>query len=154
MTKADVSAVLGKAEQANPHLIQDRERVKAKARDRKFGSEIIAEEEQWIQLADRTEYILAIYRRDKEIVADVLRVNEAWINERGKLMLSVEAPKLVKDRHIGEHLDWDRHFELSREKLLYFEPLHRDFHEDGKDAYRQIVKRGLKLARKLSRSPA
>lgn len=149
MSKDDVSAAISAAERANPPLAQQRERVKAKVRERKFGPELIAEETQWNHFADSTEYMLAIYRHGKEIVVDVLRVNEAWIDDRGKLRLGVEAPKVVKDRHVADYLDWDRHFELLREKLLHFEPLHRDFHDDGNDAYRRTVERGLKLARKL-----
>ena len=77
MNKDDVSAAITAAEHANPRLAQDRERFKAKARERKFGPELIAEEERWNQFADTTEYMLAIYRRGKDIVVDVLRVNEA-----------------------------------------------------------------------------
>jgi hypothetical protein len=149
MGKDDVSAAISAAERANPRLAADRERVKTKAREFKFGPELIAEEARWDHFADSTEYMLAIYRRGKEIVVDVLRVNEAFIDNRGKLRLSVEAPKVVKDQDIGDLLDWDEHFELLREELLHFEPLHAGFHADGNDAYRQTVERGLKLARKL-----
>lgn len=156
MSKDDVSAAIGAAERANPRLAEDRERVKTKARERKFGSELIAEESRWNQFADSTEYMLAIYRHGKETVVDVLRVNEAWISDRGKLVLGVEAPKVVKDRHIGQYLDWDRYFELAREKLLHYEPLGADFYthdstgfEPGNKAYQQAVRRGLKIARKL-----
>ena len=149
MGKDDVSAAISAAERANPRLVQDRERVKAKARQRKLGPDLIAEESRWNQFADSTEYMLAIYRHGKETVVDVLRVNEAFINDRGKLTLGVEAPKVVKDRDMGDYLDWDRHFELSREKLLHFEPLHPNFHDEGNEAYRRVVERGLKIARKL-----
>ncbi len=149
MGKDDVSAAISAAERANPRLARNREGVKAKARERKLGPELVAEEARWNQFADTTEYMLAIYRHGKETVVDVLRVNEAWIDKRGKLRLGVEAPKVVKDRHIGDHLDWDKQFELLRDKLLHFEPLHRDFHNDGNDAYRRAVERGLTLARKL-----
>lgn len=156
MSKHDVSAAIGAAECANPHLVEQRERVKAKAREREFGPQLIAEESRWNEFADSTEYMLAIYRHGKEIVVDVLRVNEAWINERGKLVLGLEAPKVVKDRHIGQYLDWDRYFELPREKLLHYEPLGADFYthdstgfDPGNKAYQQAVRRGLKIARKL-----
>ena len=156
MSKDDLSAAISAAERAHPRLAVDRERVKTKARERKFGSALIAEESGWNEFADGTEFMLAIYRYKNEIVVDVLRVNEAWINERGKLVLSVEAPKVVKDRHIGQYLDWDRYFELPREKLLQYEPLCADFYTHdstgfgpGNKAYQQAVQRGLKLARKL-----
>lgn len=156
MGKDDVSAAIGAAERASPRLAEQRDRVKRKSRERKFGPELIAEESRWNGFADDTEYMLAIYRHGKEIVVDVLRVNEACINERGKLVLGVEAPKLVKDRHIGEHLEWERSFQLPREKLLYHEPLGPDFYTHdsngfgpGNKAYQQAVQRGLKVARKL-----
>lgn len=149
MSKDDVSAAISAVERANPRLAEKRERVKAKARRRDFGPEVVAEEARWNEFADSTQYTLAIYRRGKEIIVDVLRVNEAFIDKRGKLVLGVEAPKVVKDRDIGDYLDWDRHFELSREKLLHFEPLHSNFHDEGNEAYRRVVQRGLKIARKL-----
>lgn len=156
MSKAALSARIGSAERANPRLGEDRERTKKKARERKFGPELIAEESRWNQFADSTEYMLAIYRRGKQTVVDVLRVNEAWINGRGKLTLGVEAPKLVKDRHIGDYLDWDRYLELQREKPLHYEPLGADFYTHnsagfapGNKVYQRAVGRGLKIARKL-----
>ena len=142
-------AAIGAAEHANPRLAEQGERVKTKARERSYGPELIAEESRWNEFADSTEYMLAIYRHGKEIVVDVLRVNEACINKHGKLVLGVEAPKLVKDRHIGQYLDWDRSFDLPFDKLLHYEPLHRAFHDNGIDAYHRAVERGLKAARKL-----
>lgn len=149
MSKDEVSAAIGAAERANPQLAKQREHIKARAREREFGPELIAEELRWNEFADSTEYMLAVYRHGKEIVVDVLRVNEAFINKRGKLVLGVEAPKLVKDRHIGDYLDWDRSLQLPRDKLLHYEPLHPVFHDDGTEAYRRVVERGLKVARKL-----
>jgi len=156
MSKEDVSAAIGAAERANPRLAQQRERIKSKARERKFGPELIAEEYWWNEFAESTEYMLAIYWHGKEMVVDVLRVNEAWINDRGKLVLGAEAPKVVKDRHIGQHLDWDRYFELLREHLLHFDPLGADFYAhdstgfgSANKAYQEAVRRGLKIARRL-----
>jgi hypothetical protein len=101
-------------------------------------------------------YILAIYTRRKETIVDVLRVNAAFIDVRGKLQLGVEAPKVVKDRYIGDHLDWDKHFELPIEALLYHERLDPEFYTHdaegygpGNKAYRKLVERGLKIARKM-----
>ena len=149
MSKEDVSAAIGAAERANPRLAEQRERVKTKVREQRFGLELIAEESRWNEFADSTEYMLAIYRHGKDIVVDVLRVNEACINDRGKLVLGVEAPKVVKDRNIGQYLFWDRTFYFPFDRLLHYEPLHRAFHDDGIGAYRRVVERGLKIARKL-----
>lgn len=149
MTKAELSAVIADAERSNPALAEQRERVKSKVREKQFGKELVDQEDRWNRFADEVGYMLAVYTRGKETNVDVLRVNEAFIDERGKLKVGVEAPKVVKDRHIGDYLDWDKHFELPIQSLLYHEPLHSDFHSDGNDAYRKLVEKGLKIARKL-----
>jgi hypothetical protein len=149
MSKAELSAAIADAERRNPALAEQRERVKSKVREKKFGRELIDEEDRWNRFADEVGYMLAVYTRGKETIVDVLRVNEAFIDDRGKLKLGVEAPKVVKDRDIGDYLDWDKHFELPIQSLLYHEPLHSDFHSDGNDFYRKVVEKGLKIARKL-----
>jgi len=149
MRKADVSAAISEAGRRNPAQAKKREKIKKKTREAKFGKEVIDEENRWNEFADRVGYMLAIFNRGKETVVDVLRVNEAFIRDRGKLKLAVEAPKVVKDRHIGDYLDWDKHFELPIDAILHHEPLHANFHDDGNDAYRKIVEKGLKLAKKL-----
>jgi len=149
MSKAELSAAIADAERRNPALAEQRERVKRKVRERKFGSKVIDEEDRWNRFADEVGYMLAVYTRGKETIVDVLRVNEAYIDDHGKLKLGVESPKVVRDRYIGDYLDWDKHFELPIESLLYHEPLHSEFHYDGNDAYRKVVEKGLKIASKL-----
>lgn len=149
MSKAELSDAIADAERRNPALAKQRERVKTKARERKFGEELVDEEDRWNRFADKVGYMLAVYTRGKETIVDVLRVNEALIDDRGKLKLGVEAPKVVKDRDIGDFLDWDKHFELAIGSLIYHEPLHSDFHSDGKDAYRNVVEKGLTIVHKL-----
>lgn len=149
MTRGDVSAAIGSAEHANPQLAEARERAKTRACERKFRPELLAEESRWNKFADSTEYMLAIYRRGKEIIVDVLRVNEAFINGRGKLTLGVAAPKLMKDRHTGQYLAWEKEFTLPIGKLLHYEALHEGLHWGDIGGYRSAVKRGLKIARKL-----
>ena len=151
MSKNDVSQAIDAAQRANPRLAEQRELVKRKVREHRFGSELIREESRWEEFAHDTKYMLAIYEWKQEIIVDVLCVTDARINERGKLVLNVDAPKYYKYkfRAIGIHLLWCRSFQLPREKLLYFEPLHSAFHAAGVAAYRRAVKRGLKTARKL-----
>jgi len=149
MTKSSLSAAIADFERRSPSAAAQRERIRAMARERKFGKDLVAKESRWNQFADDVGYMLAVYNRGKETIVDVLRVSEAIITVRGKLKLSLEAPKVVRDRHIGAYLDWDRHLELSIDALLYHEPLHAGFHSDGIDAYRKAVERGLKVARKL-----
>lgn len=149
MSKQDVSAAISELESRNPSLTKQREKVKGKIRENQFGKEVITEETRWNQFADENGYILAIYTKGKETIVDVLRVNEAFIDARGKLKLGVEAPKLIKDRHIGDWLDWDKHFELPVASLLHYEPLHADFHDDGIPAYKAVIERGLAQARSM-----
>jgi hypothetical protein len=149
MGRQEVSAAIAAAERANPELAARRETVTRKARERRFGPELIQQEQQWNRFADTTEFMLAIYQRGKETIVDVLRVNGASVNDRGKLILDVQAPKVTRDRYIGAYLEWDHEFELSVEKLRRYEPLTADFYMEGNDAYRRAVERGLKIARKL-----
>ena len=149
MSKQDLSAAIADAERKNPKAAAQREVAKTKARERQFGKEVVDEEARWNRFADEVGYMLAVYRRGKEIIVDVLLVNEASINDRGKLILGVEAPKVVKDRHIGDYLDWDKHIELPVDSVLHCEPLHPDFHSDGNEAYRKAVEKGLRRARDM-----
>jgi hypothetical protein len=156
MTKAELSAAIAGAERSNPALVEQRERVKSKVREKKFGKELIDQEDRWNRFADEVGYMLAVYSRREETIVDVLRVNEAFIDDRGKLKLGVEAPKVVKDRYVGDHLDWDKHFDLPIESLLYHEPIDLDFYTHdaegygpGNKAYQKLVEKGLKIARKL-----
>lgn len=156
MSKAELSAAIAEAERRNPALALRREQIKAKIREKKFGKALIEEEDRWNRFADEVGYMLAVYTRGKEKIVDVLRVNEAFIDDRGKLKLGVEAPRVVKDRYLGVHLEWDKYFELPIESLLYYEPLDPEFYDldahgygSRNKAYREIVAKGLKIARKL-----
>jgi hypothetical protein len=156
MSKSEVSLAIAEAERKNPKAAVQRERAKAKARESKYGQELIDQESYWNQFADDPEYMLAVYKRGNQTVVDVLRVNVAFIAENGSLKLGVAAPKLVKDRHIGEHLDWDHDFELHFDALLHHEPLRKDWYDhDSKGftranrEYKMLVEKGLTVARKL-----
>jgi hypothetical protein len=156
MTKAELSDAIADTERKNPALADAREQARSKIREKKLGKELVELEGRWNHFADKGGFILAVYAWRKETVVDVLRVNEAFIDDRGKLKLGVDAPKTVKDRYIGDHLDWDRHFELPLESLLYHEPLDPEFYSHdakgygpGNKAYRGLVEKGLKIARKI-----
>ena len=149
MSKADVSYAISEAERRNPAQAINRENIKKKTQDKKCDKELIDKQHQWNIFSERVEYMLAIFIRGKNTIVEVLRVNEALITERGKLKLGVEAPKVVKDRHIGDYLDWDKYFELPFDAILHYEPLHTNFHDDGNDAYRKVIEKGLLLANNL-----
>src|ERR1700683_2170258 len=135
MDKWELCELISDIERANPDIKADRERLKAKARERKFGKELIDLETRWNQFADDPQHMLAIYKQRTGIVVDVLQVNEAIITKRGKFRLGVAAPKVRKDRYLGKLLEWERCFELSIESLLYYEAMPRDFYVHDCDGF-------------------
>ncbi|MBA4190666.1 MAG: hypothetical protein C0467_21995 [Planctomycetaceae bacterium] len=147
MSKADVSAAIAAEEKRKPGLARKREKANEAARERKFGKEVLEAEEEWNRLSEEVGYFIAVYMKRKETIVDVLFVNQAEVTEKGELRLLVAAPKVMKDRDLGDWLIWDKEFELPIESLLHFEPLHPEFHHDGNDAYQKAVERGLKIAR-------
>jgi hypothetical protein len=149
MSRFELSALIAEAEVRNPRLAREREAINSKRREREYGKELIEEEAWWGRKAERRRYMVAVYKDRQEIVVDVLSVGGAEITGPGSITLAVSAPKLRHDRYIGEYLDWDRDFELPLKKLLHHEWLHEGFHADGIDAYREVVERGLKAARRL-----
>jgi hypothetical protein len=155
MSKWDVSEAIESAERRNPKLKRQREHIIEKKRIKDCGSELIAAEKQWQKFAETVEFMLAIYKRGKETIVDVLRVNDVFVDGHKKkvLKLCVESPRLVKDKDIGCYLDWDHSFELPIENLFYYEPLHADFPKEildnGISVYTQIVKKGLRIAKRL-----
>jgi len=161
MSKQDVSAAISAAEAANPKAKRQREKINAKQAERahaewvaECGQELIDAVEHWTNFADDVRFMLAIYDRGKNTIVDVLEVNDAYIDgtRKKKLKLCLAAPKVVKDRHIGNYLEWEREFELPLEKLLHYEPLHSDFCNDGNDAYKKVVERGLKTAKRMAKA--
>jgi hypothetical protein len=149
MSKADVSAIISEAERANPKLRQQREHVKQSQRERKYGPELIEAERKWNELSDQVRYILAVYRKGKETIVDVLDCGDADINERGKLILNASLPKVVNDPHLGKILEWDKTLTLPVDDIRHYEPLHPNFHDEEIEGYQRAVERGLKIARKL-----
>ena len=151
MSRNELSDAISDAERKNPKLARQREHIRESKRIKECGPELIAAEAQWLNFSETVGYMLAVYDRGKNTVVDVLRVEDAFIHGKvkKKLKLTVSAPKRIKDRYIGEYLDWDRTFDLPFEKVRYHEPLHADFHDDGICVYQATVERGLDIAKKL-----
>lgn len=131
MSRGDVSAAIAHAE-----------------RCQQFGVDLVAEENRWLAFAEGEGTILAVYLKGRTKIVDVLRVYGASIQGRGKhtLSLSVEIPRIHKDRHIGEYVDFDATFELPLTKLLHHEPVTIDL---DVEKYRKAVERGLKIAKRI-----
>jgi hypothetical protein len=154
MTKWDVSDLIRQMEEDNPELQEEREQIKDKMRERKYGEQTVAAEREWLEFSDTTRYMLAVYRHRGEIIVDVLRVNGAEINKQGKVVLEIEAPKGYKDPDVGPLLLWERYFRLPVGDLLYYEGLYKEFddhHDITVALYRQSVEHGLRVAHDLRR---
>ncbi len=111
--------------------------------------ELLHVRDQWDEFAETIEYMLAIYKRGKNIIVDVLLVNGADVDDRGKLKLILAAPKLVNDSHIGQYLEWEKDFEIPAINLLYNEAWRSKIPPDDLKGYEKAVKKGLKIAKKL-----
>lgn len=114
------------------------------------GPELTKLVRKWQAFAVGEGYMLAVYTKGtKTIMVDVLRVNDVSI-EKKVLKLFVEIPKRVKDKDIGEYLEWDKSFDLAIEKLLYHEEMPKGFYDKGIPAYQKAVDRGLKIAKRFT----
>jgi hypothetical protein len=171
MSKWGLSAEIERVLAANPkaarqrrHIDEARRRkmVKAEAAENarliaRFGAEALVEVQCWNEFAERTGFMLAIFRRRKDIIVDVLQVSEAMLDDRRGLVLHVVEPHRTRDKiDVGESvnlIEWEDEFELKRSELVYFEPLSVDFDgqcvEDGYPEYHRVVKRGLTIARQM-----
>lgn len=118
-SRDEVSALLADAEAANPNLRQEREQAKERQRVKKHGPELIAQEQQWEQLANQNKWLAAVYKSGKSVKVELLRLNGAYITDGGKLKIESEAGKVIKDRHLGYVIDLGRYVELDPAKLLW-----------------------------------
>ena len=158
MSKTDVSDAISRAEAANPKLqkrraaYENKKQAEADAQyDAAYTPEIREAETHWNTLADSNSFVLAIYNKGKETIVDALMVYDTELTgtKKFKLKLMMVAPKLRKDEHIGDYLEWDREFSIPLDKLLHYEMLPNDFETQGIPAYQKAVKRGLKTAKRL-----
>jgi len=114
------------------------------------GPELTKLVRKWQALADGEGYLLALYSKgSKGITVDVLRVNDISV-EKKVLKLFVESPIRIKDKHIGEHLEWDKSFDLSIDKLLYYEEMPKGFYDKGIPAYEKAIANGIKIAKRFA----
>jgi hypothetical protein len=154
MTKGGLSKAISEAERKNPAAAEKRsqikEKVKRRVREKRFGKELVDQEERWNHFAAEIGYMLAIYTEGRETVVDVLYVSDVFIDPDDGLCLDVEGPDVIKGSYKGgNRLIWDQRFDLPIKSLHYHEALHRKFDSDGNHAYRKAIQKGLKIARKL-----
>ena len=158
MSKSDVSNAIASAENANPKLQKRRAAYETKQQaladaeyDKAYTPEVRAAEKHWGNLADSDAFILAVYRKGKETVVDALQVYDTDLTgtKKFKLKLLMMAPKLRKDKYIGDYLEWEREFSIPFERLLHYELLPSNFENLGIPGYQRAINRGLKTAKRL-----
>jgi len=147
LSKADATAAISKAEAANPDTRASRVHALAAKRLKEFGPELIAEEARWEEIIGGTGYILAAYARGNSTIVDVLQVNHAEIGTRRKVVLTLASPKVTKDRHAGDFLEWEREFDIPVDAIVFHEVLREEPDIFDLAGYKRLVERGLKRAK-------
>ncbi len=144
-----VSKMIDAAESANPQMRAERLAAIDRKRVEQFGADLISQEKQWQQLADQRKWIAAVYRSGKSIKVDLLQIEAAEINERGKLRVDVAVGKIVTDKDAGPMVDTGRYFELDPTKLLWSQVVD-DFDVDEFERFDRTFTQAEKMARKFS----
>jgi hypothetical protein len=144
-----VSKMIDAAESANPQMRAERLAAIDRKRVERFGPELIAQEQQWQQLADQRKWIAAVYRSGKSVKVDLLQIEAAEVNEKGKLRVHVTAGKIVTHKDTGPLVDMGRDFELDPTKLLWSQVVN-DFDVDEFERFDRTFTQAEKMARKFS----
>lgn len=147
-SRAEVSAMLSDAEHANPKLRGEREQAKERQRAKKFGAELIAQEKQWQQLADQDKWLAAVHKSGKSVKVDLLRINGAYINDKGKLRIETEAGKAINDGDLGPIVDIGRYVEPDPANLLWSQIV-GDIDLEDVARFKQTLAQTEKMAAKL-----
>lgn len=144
-----VSKLIEAAESANPQMRSERLAANDRKRIEEFGAELVAQENHWQQLADQQKWIAAVYRSGKSIKVDLLQIEAAEINEKGKLRVHVTAGKIVTHKDAGPLVEPGRDFELDPAKLLWSQVVN-DFDVDEFERFERTFTHAEKMARKYS----
>lgn len=148
-SRDELSAMLSNAETANPNLRAEREQAKERKRETKFGPELIAQEKEWERLSDENKWLLVAYKSGKQIKAEVLRINGAFITDAGKLKVEAEAGKVVKDRYLGYVVDLGRYVELDPAKVLWWQ-ITDDFDIEDAERFSHCLQQAEAMARQFA----
>lgn len=148
VTKREATQLIGqRLERSSTARAIDQNAQRAK-RVKQYGEERIKIIDAWDAAAERDEVYLAVFRQRGEVKADVLAASGASIKGKG-VELSFSAPKIVKDRDIGDYVEFDRDVNLKPEDLLHFEVIKFDDIDATPEDYLVLVKRGQKLAKRF-----
>ena len=149
-SRTEVSALLSNAEAANPKRARQREHVKEKQRAKLETPELKQQEAYWNDLGDRDKWLIAVYKSGKNVKGDVLRVCGADIDEKGKLIIQLEAGKIVRQKDVGEFIEDGRSLELDASRILWCQVVDDFDSFDEIDRYRKSKQMAENEARKFS----
>ena len=149
-SREELSALIAEAEEANPSLRQEREQAKVRQREKKYGAELIDAEQKWEQLSKENKWLVAVYKSGKNINAELLRINGAFIEENGTLKVEAEVGKVIKDKDLGNIVDLGRYVALDISKLLWSQIIDT-FELKEVDRFSRTLKHAEQIAEQLAR---
>ena len=151
MSKWDVSRAIDNKVNSSPKLQRQQRHIERSKRIKQYGEELVDREDYWLQFIENTGFMLAIYKQRKEIVVDVLYVDDVEISEGRKFFLNVAAPKALTGGR-KPCLIWEREFRLNYKNLIHHDPLYPEFEvKGGVREYKKLVKQGIKRAKQIAK---
>ena len=120
MSRDELSAEISNREHADPSLRAKRELIAEKQRVRNLGHELIEAEKKWERFTEGNSWVYADYTRKGNKNTGIIEIYDVEVSDSGKIILYVSAHKECKDAHLGEHVSWEREFQLSVTSFLYY----------------------------------
>lgn len=115
--------------------------------------ELVKLERYWEDVAENDHFgiTMMIWEVGKTIKVDIVQIHAADIvgAKKRQVELLVCVPKLKKDRHIGEVLEWETERKIKTGKVLHSEVLNHDIDFDDVNLYQSTMKKALKIAEKF-----
>jgi hypothetical protein len=152
MSKADVSTAIAQVESQNQSLARQRQHVNESRYKKTHGPELVEAEDKWQKLADANKWMIAVYQSGKTIKVSVIRLNEASITDKGKLVISGEVaePDVKHNREYDDSLvDLEKTIDLPFEKIKWYEIIN-EIVVDGADVLNAAMNRGREAAKRVS----
>ena len=152
MSKADVSAAIAQVELENPSLARQRQHVNESRYKKTHGPELVEAEKKWQKLADANKWMIAVYQGGKSMKVSVIRLNEASITDKSKLVIHGELAEVEHNRKYDFSLiDLDKTIDLPFEKIKWYEIID-ELDVDDIDGLNAAMNRGKEAANRLSGS--
>ncbi len=165
ITSEQASRAINKAIQKDPEVrrqVAKIEKRKAEVAEKKYidkvGPDVARIEKLWQTWCEDNSSLLVIYIKNGQWVVDLVAPVDPIVNiQRATIRLAFITPKVVNDRDMGKHLDWDddrRPVTIAPKDLLYWEatkddptlPMTFNF-----TRYQKRIQHGLDIAKKIKK---